>query len=178
MEVPPGRVERIADGGPEAIRSILSELRAMRFNGLLRTSVYRGDTPSRGVLVLRKGDGVLAQHRSKAEVSGDQALPEILKDATSPQAQLEVRTYDYGHSSISIDQLQRSYPEAAVSGIGDADQALARIAEDEAAEQATYERDRLAHRDDERKLIDHEEELQAVKEANGMLLRRFEERRA
>src|SRR5213594_2736286 len=123
MEVPPGRVERIADGGPEAIRSILAELRAMKFNGVLKTSVFRGDTPSQGVLVLRRGDGVLAEHRSAVDVAGHEALPEILKDAASARAQLEVRTYDYGHSSISIDHLQRSYPEAAVEGIGDPDRA-------------------------------------------------------
>src|SRR2546425_2593804 len=70
MEVPPGRVERIADGGPEAIRSILAELRAMKFNGVLKTSVFRGDTPSQGVLVLRRGDGVLAEHRSAVAVAG------------------------------------------------------------------------------------------------------------
>src|SRR3989441_1217160 len=119
MEVPPGRVERIADGGPEVIRSILAELRAMKFNGVLKTSVFRGDTPSQGVLVLRRGDGVLAEHRSEVDVAGHDALPEILEDAASARAQLEVRTYDYGHSSISIDHLQRSYPEAAVEGIGD-----------------------------------------------------------
>src|SRR5439155_1095038 len=54
MEVPPGRVERISDGGEEAIRAILAELRAMKFNGLLKTSVFRGDTPSQGVLVHRE----------------------------------------------------------------------------------------------------------------------------
>src|SRR2546426_9296431 len=124
MEVPPGRVERIADGGPEAIRSILAELRAMKFNGVLKTSVFRGDTPSQGVLVLRRGDGVLAEHRSDVDVAGHDALPEILKDAASARAQLEGRTYDYGHSSISIDHLQRSYPEAAVEGIGDPDAVL------------------------------------------------------
>src|SRR5437016_14593249 len=101
MEVPPGRVERISDGGEEAIRAILAELRAMKFNGLLKTSVFRGDTPSQGVLVLRGGDGVLAEHRSKVDIAGPTAVPEILKDASSERAQLEVRTYDYGHSAIS-----------------------------------------------------------------------------
>src|SRR2546427_11390232 len=75
MEVPPGRVERIADGGPEVIRSILAELRAMKFNGVLKTSVFRGDTPSQGVLVLRRGDGVLAEHRSAVDVAGPAGLP-------------------------------------------------------------------------------------------------------
>src|SRR6267143_1960269 len=119
MEVPPGRAERISDGGPEAIRALLKELRAMKFNGLLKTSVYRGDTPSQGVLVLRGGDGVLAEHRSKVDVAGPDAVSEIVKDAASERAQLEVRTYDYGHSAISIDQLQRSYPEATVKGLGE-----------------------------------------------------------
>src|SRR2546422_9845389 len=124
MEVPPGRVERIADGGPEVIRSILAELRAMKFNGVLKTSVFRGDTPSQGVLVLRRGDGVLAEHRSAVDVAGPEAPPEILKDAASARAQLEVRTYDYGHPSISIDHLPRSYPETAVEGVRDPDRGL------------------------------------------------------
>ena len=159
MEVPPGRVERISDGGAEAIRSILAELRAMKFNGLLKTSVFRGDTPSQGLLVLREGDGVLAEHRSNVDLVGRDALPEILKDAASPRAQLELRTYDYGHSSISIDHLQRSYPHAAVDGIGDADRALAQVTAQEATEREAYLRDLDARRDQERMLIDREGEL-------------------
>src|SRR2546427_1985921 len=112
MEVPRGRVERIADGGREAIRPILAELRAMKFNGVLKTSVFRGDTPSQGVLVLRRGDGVLAEHRSAVAVAGHEALPQILKDAASAPAQPEGRTYDYGHFSIRIDPPQRNYPQA------------------------------------------------------------------
>src|SRR5213592_472251 len=206
MEVPPGRVERISDGGEEAIRAILAELRAMKFNGLLKTSVFRGDTPSQGVLVLRGGDGVLAEHRSKVDIAGPTAVPEILKDAASDRAQVEVRTYDYGHSTISIDQLQRSYPEAAVKGLGNSDDLLSRVLVQEAAERDAYLRDLEARKDEERKLVDREEELyrrkweleqeyqrsgvrqkeleslraelQAVKEASGMIMRRLEERRA
>src|SRR3989442_5368585 len=122
MEVPPGRVERIADGGPEVIRSILAELRAMKFNGLLKTSVFRGDTPSQGILVLRGGDGGLAEHRSQVDVSGQAALQEILKDAASAQAQLEICTYDYGHSSISIYHLHRSNTDAAINWIRSSDE--------------------------------------------------------
>src|SRR3990170_123347 len=205
MEVPPGRVERISDGGSEAIRAILAELRAMKFNGLLKTSVFRGDTPSQGVLVLCEGDGVLAEHRSSVDLVGREALPEILRDAASERAQLEVRTYDYGHSTISIDHLQRSYPEAAVQGIGDADQLLSEVTAEAAKERETYLRDLEARRDQERRLIDREEELyrrkweleqeyqrsstrqreleslrselQAVKEASGMIMSRLEERR-
>src|SRR5512136_1768974 len=114
MEVPPGRVERISDGGAEAIRAILADLRATKFNGILKTSVFRGDVPSQGLLVFRSGDGVLAQHRSREDLEGMPAVPEILRDASSERAQLEVRTYDYGHSSISVEHLQKSYPEAAI----------------------------------------------------------------
>src|SRR5437764_13746928 len=111
MEVPPGRVEQISDGGPEAIRALLAELRAMKFNGLLKTSVVRGETPAEGVLVLRGGDGVLAEHRSEVEVTGADAVREILKAAASEKSTLEVRTYDCAHSRISIDHRQRRYPE-------------------------------------------------------------------
>ena len=117
MEVPPGRVERISDGGTEAVRSILADLRASKFNGILKTSVFRGDVPSQGLLVFREGDGVLAQHRSAQDLEGPEAIPEILRDASSERAQIEVRTYDYGHSSISVEQLQKSYPDAAVEGL-------------------------------------------------------------
>src|SRR5207247_2472099 len=158
MEVPPGRVERISDGGEEAIRAILAELRAMKFNGLLKTSVFRGDTPSQGVLVLRGGDGVLAEHRSKVDIAGPTAVPEILKDASSERAQLEVRTYDYGHSAISIDQLQRSYPEAAVKGLGNADEVLSKVLIQEAAERDAYLRDLDVRREQEQQLVDREED--------------------
>src|SRR2546430_4946888 len=205
MEVPPGRVERISDGGEEAIRAILAELRAMKFNGLLKTSVFRGDIPSQGVLVLRGGDGVLAEHRSKVDIAGPTAVPEILKDAPSERAQLEVRTYDYGPSAISNDPLQRSYPEAAVKGLGNADEVLSKVLIQEAAERDAYLRDLDARREQEQQLVDREEELykrkweleqeyqrsgvrqkeleslraelQAVKEASGMIMRRLEERR-
>src|SRR2546430_8117415 len=205
MEVPPGRVERSSDGGEEAIRAILAELRAMKFNGLLKTSVSRADPPSQGVLALRGGDGVLAEHRSKLDVAAAPAVPEILKDAASNRAQLEVRTYDHGHSGISIDQLQRSYPGAAVKGLGDADQVLSKVLIQEAAERDAYLRDLEARREQEQSLVEREEELykrkweveqeyqrsgvrqkeleslraelQAVKEASGMIMRRLEERR-
>src|SRR5205807_622782 len=138
------------------IRAILAELRAMKFNGLLKTSVFRGDTPSQGVLVLRGGDGVLAEHRSKVDIAGPTAVPEILKDASSERAQLEVRTYDYGHSAISIDQLQRSYPEAAVKGLGNADEVLSKVLIQEAAERDAYLRDLDARREQEEQLVDRE----------------------
>src|SRR5436309_2091091 len=206
MQVPPGRVARSADGGPEAIRSILAELRAMKFNGVLKPSVFRSDTPSQGVLVLRRGDGVLAEHRSAVDVAGHEALPEILKDAASARAQLEVRTYDYGHSSISIDHLQRSYPEAAVEGIGDPDEVIEQAIAQEARERETYEKELEGRRNQEQTLVEREEELyrrkweleqeyqrsamrqreldslraelQTVKEASGLILSRLEERRA
>src|SRR5438094_916262 len=205
MEVPPGRVEQISDGGPEAIRELLAELRAMKFNGLLKTSVVRGETPAEGVLVLRGGDGVLAEHRSEVEVTGADAVLEILKDAASEKSRLEVRTYDYGHSRISIDQLQRSYPEASVPGLGDADEVLSQAIAREAAEREAYLRDLRNRENAERGLIDDEEslrqrirelerearqsgarekeleslraELEAVKQASGLLMRRLEERR-
>src|SRR5436309_2500769 len=184
MEVPPGRVERIADGGPEAIRSILAELRAMKFNGVLKTSVFRGDTPSQGVLVLRRGDGVLAEHRSAVDVAGHEALPEILKDAASARAQLEVRTYDYGHSSISIDHLQRSYPEAAVEGIGDPDEVLDQAIAQEAREREVYEKQLEARRGQERTLLERERKqmndlyanLQAEAEKISEARKTFDER--
>src|SRR2546428_1496708 len=124
MEVPPGRVERIADGGPEAIRSILAELRAMKFNGVLKTSVFRGDTPSQGVLVLRRGDGVLAEHRSAVAVAGHETPPQILKDAASARAPPEGGTDDYGPSSLSIDPPPRSYPPAPGAGHRGPDEGL------------------------------------------------------
>src|SRR5947199_1851659 len=178
----------------------------MKFNGVLKTSVFRGDTPSQGVLVLRRGDGVLAEHRSAVDVAGHEALPEILKDAASARAQLEVRTYDYGHASISIDHLQRSYPEAAVEGIGAPDEAPEQANAQEARERETYEKELEGRRNQERSLVEREEELyrrkweleqeyqrsgmrqreldslrtelQTVKQASGLIMSRLEERRA
>src|SRR3990172_1671381 len=156
MELPPGRVERISDGGPDALRAILADLRSMKFNGILKTSVFRGDTPSQGILVFREGDGVLAEHRGATDVLGPEAVPEVLRDASSDRAQIEVRTYDYGHSSISIDQLEKSYPDAAIQGLGDLDSAMAQVVRREADAREAYLRDVEARRSEERKLIEKE----------------------
>src|SRR3990170_1841753 len=205
MELPPGRVERISDGGPDAVRTILADLRAMKFNGILKTSVFRGDTPSQGLLVFRAGDGVLAEHRAAEDVLGPEAVAEILRDASSERAQLEVRTYDYGHSSISVDQLEKTHPEAAIGGLGDLDASLGHVLQKEAAAREVYLKDLEARRSSERKLIEKEEELyrrkweleqefqrsslrqreleslrtelQTVKEASAMLLKQLQEQR-
>src|SRR2546428_5869756 len=182
------------------------DFRAMNDNGGRKSPVFRGDTPAQGVRVRRRRDGVLAEQRSAVAVAGHEALPEILKDAASARAQLEVRTYDYGHSSISIDHLQRSYPEAAVEGIGDPDEVLEQAIAQEARERETYEKELEVRRDQERTLVEREEELyrrkceleqesqrsatrqrdldslraelQTVKEASGLILSRLEERRS
>src|SRR5207245_5823236 len=105
-----------------------------------------------------------------------------------------------------IDHLQRSYPEAAVEGIGDPDAVLDQAIAQEAREREAYEKELDARRDQERTLVDREEELyrrkweleqeyqrsgtrqreldslraelQTAKEASGRILSRLEERRA
>src|SRR3990172_564995 len=205
MEVPPGRVERISDGGSDALRAILADLRTMKFNGILRTSVFRGDVPSQGLLVFRNGDGVLAEHRSAEAILGPDAVREILRDAASDKAQLEVRTYDYGHSSISLDHIQKSNGGAAIGGIGNVDRALGDVVERDSAARDAYMKELGTRRDEERRLMDRQDdlyrrkweieqefqrsamrqkeleslraELAAVKEASGMLLHHLEEQR-
>src|SRR5205823_7373733 len=98
-----------------------------------------------------------------------------------------------------------SYPEASVPGLGDADEVLSQAIAREAAEREAYLQDLRNREDAERGLIDNEEslrhrirelerearqsgarekeleslraELEAVKQASGLLMRRLEERR-
>src|SRR6266540_2194769 len=139
MEVPPGRLEVSTQGGKAALISLLSEIEKRRLNGLLALTRVRGDSPSHGVLVFNGGNGSLASHTGRETFDGPRAVSAILRDALSPEASLELRSYDHRGSTIRIDQLENAHPEARINGIPDITSVLADIE----AEQRT-ERSRIA----------------------------------
>jgi len=84
----------------------------MKFNGLLRHPSSAATLPPKA---FSSSAVVMGSWRNTGPRSTSQAptaVPEILKDAASERAQLEVRTYDYGIPRSASTSCKRSYPEA------------------------------------------------------------------
>ncbi|HYS71910.1 MAG TPA: hypothetical protein VEM95_05765, partial [Thermoplasmata archaeon] len=62
MELPPGKLERNLPGGRGVLAGLLKDLRNGDFNGMIHTSVYRGEDPADGILLFRNGKEILAGH--------------------------------------------------------------------------------------------------------------------
>src|SRR2546425_296711 len=131
MEVPPGRLEASKAGGRGALISLISEAERRRLNGLLVIRRLRDDVPVEGVIVFQQGTGSLASHAGREIVDGPRALKAILGDALSEEASLELRSYDYRGSSIRIDQLASSHPEARIDAMPDLAAMLSQIEAEE-----------------------------------------------
>ena len=164
MEVPPGRLEASKAGGRGALISLISEAERRRLNGLLVIRRLRDDVPVEGVIVFQQGTGSLASHAGREIVDGPRALKAILGDALSEEASLELRSYDYRGSSIRIDQLASSHPEARIDAMPDLAAMLSQI---EAEERDG--RSRIPHAIEGHDLDTVHDELRSVQEASVTL---------
>src|SRR5438445_4928204 len=127
MEVPPGRLEASANGGREALISLLAEAESRKLNGLLAVVRAREDVPGEGVVVFQGGNGRLASHTWRETLEGPEAVAAILRDGVNGDASLELRSYDHRGSTIRIDQLESAHPHASIDGLPDVVSLLAEI---------------------------------------------------
>ncbi|MBI4416715.1 MAG: hypothetical protein HY557_07010, partial [Euryarchaeota archaeon] len=159
MELPPGKLKRKLAGGKGVLDELLRELRTDAFNGFVRTSVYRGDAPADGVLVFQNGREILAGHRGPEPRNGSGAVPEIARDSLSDNGVIEVHSYDYKTSHISVPQLAETFPEARLPEVPDYASILAKVDREEAARREAHRREQEERRRKERELSEREEEL-------------------
>ena len=54
MDFPPGRAEQLLSGGPQVLSSLLDQLRAGRFTGVLSTSLLGPDGPATGSILFHR----------------------------------------------------------------------------------------------------------------------------
>src|SRR3989449_3838864 len=132
MEVPPGRLEASKVGGRAALMSLLSEADRRKLNGLLVIRRLRDDIPVEGVIVFNRGSGTLASHSGREIAEGPRALKAILRDALSEDASLELRSYDYRGSTIRIEQLASTHPDARIDAMPDLPALVAQVEAEEA----------------------------------------------
>ena len=62
MELAPGKLEKNLPGGKGVLAALLKEFRNCEFNGMIHTSVYRGDDAADGILLFRNGKEIVAGH--------------------------------------------------------------------------------------------------------------------
>jgi len=112
VKLPSGRLDRSIPGGSWALRQVLVGLREKKFSGNVRTSLRKQRRMREGSLLLKEGELVLASHVSDAEVFGLEGLRLALSDSMDPASTIEVRSYSYRSSTVSVDHLLKVFPEA------------------------------------------------------------------
>ncbi|MCK5024486.1 MAG: hypothetical protein KAR56_02600, partial [Thermoplasmata archaeon] len=129
VKLPSGRILKTLFGGEKSLSEALETLSIGKLDGLIKTSFTRDGEASLGQLVTRKGKPYLAIHDSGAEIFGEEALYEIARDSVNDDCIIEVRSYSYKSSSISVTHLGESHTSGILGEI-DVDSTL-RIVRDE-----------------------------------------------
>src|SRR2546427_3630482 len=160
MDLPPGKLERNLPGGKGVLAGLLDELRDGAFNGMIHTSVYRGDDAADGILLFRNGKEILAGHlMGEGATNGPGAVREIARDSLSDNCIVEVRSYDYKTSHINIPQLADSFPEAKLDEVPTYGPMLAELEGEEDDRRKARQREQQEARKREQELLTREKEL-------------------
>jgi hypothetical protein len=117
MELPPGKTVESLFGGRDVLVNLLDSLNQHNLTGFVRTSLFRDDVRFEGMMVFHKGSAVMADHKSDSHLLGVDSIKEILRDSLDEDCVLEVHSYDYKSSMISVPHLAGNYPDAAVSDL-------------------------------------------------------------
>ena len=160
MDLPPGKLEKNLPGGKGVLAALVDEAHDGAFNGMIHTSVYRGDDPADGVLLLRNGREILAGHLlGETATNGPDALREIARDSLHDNCVVEVRSYDYKTSHINIPQLADSFPEAKVDVAPDYGAMLAALEDEEDERRRARAKEQHESRKREQDLLAREKDL-------------------
>ncbi len=145
VKLPSGRLVRTLFGGEGALKTAVGYLETGTIDGLVKSSFSRDGGPSIGYLVTRKGKAYLAIHESDRELYGEEALYEVARDSMHDDCIIEVRSYSYKSSSVSVNHLGETNPDALFGHEPDTGTVLEIVA-DEEKERIESERKELAEK--------------------------------
>ena len=119
MELPPGKTLESLFGGHDVLLGLLDRLGDENLTGFVRTSRFRDEVPAEGTIVFHKGSVVMVDHNSDHYLAGIDSVKEVLRDSLDEDCVMEVHSYDYRSSMISVPHLAGNYPDTAVSVLPD-----------------------------------------------------------
>jgi len=107
--VPEGKIIRRLHGGPDALKTLLRDLKRYAFTGYVRTRVGHDSEPAEGVLAVKGGAlQVALRSRGPATMRGNAALKEVWTDSRRSECAIEL------HAKVDVDALVRHLPDALV----------------------------------------------------------------
>ncbi|MCK4266560.1 MAG: hypothetical protein KAX31_04710, partial [Thermoplasmata archaeon] len=131
VRLPGGRIVRTLFGGEDALDTAIGYLETGKIDGLVKTSFTRNGEASVGNLVMRKGRPFLALYDDAEEMSGEDALYEIARDSVNEDCVIEVRSYSYKSSSVSVSHMGDTHPDALLGVEHDVQTILGIVADEE-----------------------------------------------
>ncbi|MEE9506838.1 MAG: hypothetical protein V3V98_06815, partial [Thermoplasmata archaeon] len=127
-------MEETSFGGPGVLRDFLERIKDSEITGTLRVSAMRENVQSIGSIVFKGGHCALALHDYFGPLYSGEALKEIMRDSIKDESIIELHSYDYKSSTISIGHIKESHPSAVINELPDME-ALERTVSEERHQQ-------------------------------------------
>ncbi len=107
--VPQGKIIRRLHGGPEALKTLLRDLKRYAFTGYVSTRVEHEGKSAEGVLAVKAGELQIALRSQGADtLRGNAALKEVWSDSRRAECAIEL------HGKVDVDALVRHLGDAVV----------------------------------------------------------------
>ena len=114
MGLPGGKIVDSMAGGDKALGQLLERLKGEDFEGYIRTTITKDENPIEGFMVFKGGIARIGLYFGGEELRGEGALRQIIADSLSEESLIDIGSYSYTSSSISVDHIIRQYPDAEI----------------------------------------------------------------
>ncbi len=106
---------------------MLKQVEEEKIDGFIKLHLSKDDKITSGKLIFKKGKPVASYYHGKEEENGEGSITSFIKDALDSEAILELHSYSYGSSSISIDHVVSNLEEYEVDADTDLDFKIKRV---------------------------------------------------
>jgi len=107
LVLPEGKLVRTSQGGTDALKATLVDLKRYSFTGYVKTIVAGPGGPSVGCVAVAEGNPELALHATKGKiVEGKVALKSVWQDSYSETCAIEI------HAKVDVEAIRARYPDA------------------------------------------------------------------
>ena len=103
-EIPEGKVIKTLNGGTDALKKILLDLKKYAFSGYVKTISLREDEPSTGYVIVKEGTPAISIYTGEGGTEyGRMGLKRIWEDSYDRKCEIEL------HARVEVDEIIRRY---------------------------------------------------------------------
>jgi chromosomal replication initiator protein DnaA len=104
--MPEGKIVRTIEGGPGSLKKLLLDLKKYFFDGYVSTTLERGDSVTKGFILLRQGKPTKFLHvDGETDTHGEDSLKKIWADSYRKECGIGL------HAKIDLDELEKLMEE-------------------------------------------------------------------